>query len=47
MDVQVAEKDELKIDFTTLNENYQKLILDYDTLDKDLQDMFKIEKAFT
>ena len=46
MHLEKAEKEDLSIEFQTMNEKYQKLILDYDTLDKDVQDLFKVEKMF-
>lgn len=42
----VAQKDEAEHKYRLEHERFQKLQLDYETLDKDVQDLFKIEKKF-
>lgn len=42
----MAEKQDAENKFTAEQEKSQKLQLDYDTLDRDVQDLFKIEKRF-
>lgn len=41
-----ADYQDLQLKYNQRSEEYEKLTIDYDVLDKDVQDLFQIEKQF-